>query len=237
LDDRWRAREPLRAETGAFTAANIVVLAVVLVAASVAAVLLGRTMAAAVSIDEKAETIARTGRGINISTDAIIRLNRTNDLARSIRDSVAPLDGRLSAIIAAGRSVEATAQAIDTTAARINTIAADILSTAGDIDATAGDIHDAAKAINATAGGINREAAEILDVAERIEFDVAQINRNLDDTIALAERVLSDTQDILGQAVAAHQTTACLDQKLVGRNGNDGHCSGLAEEGDGEGDG
>ena len=238
-----RVTAPTRGEAGAFTVSSVLVLVVVLAAAGITAALLWRTMAAAQSINDKAATIARTGRGINIATDSIIALHRTNQIAAAIRDNVAPLDEKLAAVITAAEQVDGTATSIDDTAGsiatlaeRIDGVAATIDERATTIDERAGEIAQTAQTIDAsateiegTASAINQEAAEIIDVAERIDADVRRINLNLDTTIGLAESILDDTGDIVAQARGAHVTTACIDDKLAG--GSDGHCGGLGEGG------
>ncbi|MCA1683667.1 MAG: hypothetical protein LC708_00830, partial [Actinobacteria bacterium] len=62
--------------------------------------------------------------------------------------------------------------------------------------------------------GINGQAAAILDVAQRIDVDARNINANLDETIGIAEDIEGDTTDIVGEAVEARQTSACIAEKL-----------------------
>ncbi|MBA3306725.1 MAG: hypothetical protein H0U25_12500, partial [Thermoleophilaceae bacterium] len=106
-----------------------------------AAVLLARTVQEAQSINDKAQNIATTGRGINTATDSVVQLTRTNNLARSILKSANPLETQLGGIVS-------TAQGIDGLAGSIN-------STAGSINSTAGSINDSAGRINTSAGSIN----------------------------------------------------------------------------------
>lgn len=200
-----------RGESGIIALANIVVLGVVVLAVGTAAVLLGRTLTAAQRINEKADNIAKTGSGINIATDAVVQLNRTNETASSILTTAKPLEGKLAKIV--------------DLAASIDKLGASINSTAGEINNTAGAINNTAGAINSTAKGINSQAAAILDVGRRIDDDVRQINTNLEPTLALARGIKSDTGNILTQAKAAHRNAACIDRKAGGTRGNDGHCS------------
>ena len=65
-------------------AVTLAVVAVVLVAA---VALLLRTATLANNIDRKIENIAQTGRGINEATDAILELDTTNNLGRSILET------------------------------------------------------------------------------------------------------------------------------------------------------
>lgn len=173
---------------------SVIVLGVVVAALAAAIVLLTMTMTTAMSIDDKAEQIAKTGRGINTSTDAVLQLNETNELASSILDTAQPLEGQLNEIVSLAQ--------------RINGLAGSINSTAGDI--------------NSTADGINAEAADILATAQSIERGVAQINENLERTIALARAIKGDTGNILLEAIDAHESAACIDAKLGGTG--DGHC-------------
>lgn len=205
-----RVRQRFHAEDGLATMVSIVVLVVVLGSTGVAAGLLARTMNEANSINEKAADIAATGRGINTATDAVVQLSRTDEVAGSILTTAEPLEGQLAQIVGLAREIDE--------------LAASINGTAGAINGTAGKINNTAGAINTTAKGINAEAAAILDVAKRIDVDVQTINENLDDTIAIARAILGDTNNVLVQAVDAHQNAACIDGKVAGSSGTDGHC-------------
>ena len=192
-------------DAGAAILGLVVTVLVVLVAAG----LLQRTASIASSINEKAKDIALTGRGINESTDSIIQLNRTNELATSILSSAVPLQGKLAEIVNQANTINGSAGSIN--------------GTAKGIGGSATSIGGAASRINGTAGGINGEAAKILDVARRIDRDVAQININLDGTIPIANAIKSDTGGIVGQAVNAKVNAACINGGLLraegGRNG------------------
>lgn len=222
-----------------------VVLVAVVAALGVTTWLLIRTVDAADDIEEKSARIARTGRGINDSTDAIVQLRRTNEIARSILDSVRPLDQQLGTIVARSQSIDDTAGAIDATAGAINQTAATINSevrvitgeahditrtavgirgTAGRIETEADDILVTSRKIDRTATGINRQAAGILETARTIDRDVRLINVFARNSIDIARRIERDTTDILDQTLAAHQTAACIDQRLGGRAGRDPHC-------------
>lgn len=228
---------------------NVTIVALLAVAALVAAVLLLRTMQVANRIDRKAQHIAASGRGINLSTDSIIQLSRTNTLALSILRSAKPLNGQLTRVVGRARSINGTASRIDskagtiaTTAGRIDDSASSINDSASRIDDSASSINSSAQAINgtareigstaraisATAGaisttarGINLGAGMVLDVARLIDRDAAAINRGLDQTIGLAGSIKVDTGDILGQARSAKDTAACINNKLPGGGGGD----------------
>lgn len=231
----------------------VVVLVVVLSVVGVTTWQLIRTVDAASDIDAKAELIARNGRGINIATDAVVQLQRTNRIAHGILDATRPLDDELQAIVARSRSINMTAGAINGTAARINGTAGEIDSTsgairqtsgaigttaqnitgrvgkidtvAGEINATAGAIDETAGTIEGAADGINSEAAQILDVARRLDNDVRLINVHLNNSIKIAAQIERDTGNIVSQAAQAHQTAACIDRRLLGQAGFDGDCS------------
>jgi methyl-accepting chemotaxis protein len=199
-------------DRGVIALSSAVILLVVLTAVGTSAGLLYRTLGAANRINEKADSIAESGRGINIATDSVIQLSRTNEVAESILGSAQPLEGQLTDVVA-------LAQEIANLAVSIN-------GSAGTINATAGTINSTASAIGATAGGINSEAAGILAVAKRIDTDVATINRNLDATIEIARAIKDDTGNILGTAISIHRHAGCIDLKLLGGSGSDGHCQG-----------
>lgn len=208
-------------DAGAAILGLVVTVLVVLVAAG----LLQRTASIASSINEKAKDIALTGRGINESTDSIIQLNRTNELATSILNSAVPLQGKLTTIVNEANTINGSAASINGSAGSINGSAVSINGTAKGIGGSATSIGGAATRINGTAGAINAEAARILDVARRLDFDVAQINRNLDTTIDIANRIKSDTGGIVGQAVNAKVNAACINGGLLrAQGGSNGEC-------------
>lgn len=206
----------------------------------IAVVLLTQTLMTANNINTKAARIATTGRGINLATDSVIQLGRTNKTASSILETTKPLEGKLGEIVGlAGSldelaaSINGTAGAIDGSAAKINTTAGDINGTAGKInmtagaiDATAGKINTTAGAvqstaskINATAKGINSEAVVILATLRQVDKDVEGANASLDSTIGIANAIKGDTGNILAQAREANQTAACIDRKVGGASG------------------
>ena len=170
-------------------------LVIVVIVVAIAAVLLQRTASTAESINGKAERIARTGRGINTATDAVLQLRRTNQYASSILATAKPLEGELAEIIRLAKS----------------------------IDGLAGSINGTAGTVNGTARTINGTVATILGTARGINDSVEQINLNLDQTLAIANAIKSDTGNILGQAREAHANAACIDSGLPGGS-NDGHC-------------
>lgn len=198
---------------GVFSLAMAATLLAVLAAAGITAALLIRVTDAATDIDEKAEKIAVSGRGINIATDSAIQLRRTNELATSILGNVEPLDEQLATIVSLARDVDDVAASIDR---RVEVI-----------EGTASAINQVASDITATADAIATELRAILEVAELIDRDAMLINTNLDRTIELARAIHSDTTNIFGLARAAHQTTACIDQKLGGPAAADPHCESL----------
>jgi methyl-accepting chemotaxis protein len=222
-------------ERAAASTTNLVVIAVVIVAGLVSVTLLARTTRAANRINAKAERIAKTGQGINIATDSVVQLNRTNQTASSILASAKPLEGKVGQIVTLAQSIDGLATSINGTAGTINATGGKINGTAGEINGTAGRINKTAKdingtaraiagsagsinasalKINATAKDINTQAAAILDVARRINDDVAQINKNLDGTIGLANAIKGDTGNILGEAQTAQKYADCIDKRL-----------------------
>ena len=232
---RHRHQHSRFGERGVADVSNLVVVAVVLVAGLVSVVLLARTTGAANRINAKAERIAETGSGINIATDAVIQLDRTNETANSILGSAQPLEPKLAEIVSLAQAVDGLAASINGTAGTINATGGKINGTAGEINGTAGKINKTAKdinnsataieghagsingsaiKINGTAKDINGQAAAILDVARRINDNVAQINRNLDGTIGIAQGIKADTGNILGEAQKADAYAKCIDKRL-----------------------
>jgi hypothetical protein len=252
-DEAFQSR-PGGGDMRGFTLANAIVVAIVAVVVGVAAILLARTVQNAQTINDKAQNIARVGRGINIATDSVIQLNRTNRSATSILRSASPLEGQLDDIVGEARringlagSINGTAGAINSTARTVNGTAIDINDTAGQINQTARDINSSAgsilgsaetingtagqilssaSTINGTARGISTSARRILGTARRINTDVSLINRNLDVTLGIARGIKADTGNILGQAEAAHSNATCIDRHVLGAASGDGDCRG-----------
>jgi putative membrane protein len=187
-------------------------LIVVLIVVVIAVVLLQRTASTAESINKKAATISKTGRGINDNTDSILQLTKTNQLGTSILNSAKPLQGQLGQVVDLANS--------------INGLATSINSSAGSIDGTAKTINNSAGAINSTASGINSTASSILSVANSIKSGVAMINQNLDATIGVAQQIKGDTGAIVGGSgtglTQALHLAACINKELLGNPA--GHC-------------
>ncbi|MCA1697209.1 MAG: hypothetical protein LC749_22235, partial [Actinobacteria bacterium] len=131
-----------------FNVVSVVMLVVGVLVIGIAAALLARTLAAAQSIDKKAQTIAENAGNINFSTNSVIELNRTNELASSILSSASPLQGLL-------HTTDATARDIAGLAKSINTTAGTIKATAGTVNGTASTINNAATGINTSVGTIS----------------------------------------------------------------------------------
>jgi hypothetical protein len=182
-----------RGESGQATG----VLVIVVVVVAIAVVLLVRTAATAVSINDKAEQIARTGRGINQSTDAILQLEKTNALGASILETSKPLTGQVDRIVGIARS----------------------------IDGLATTITGSATTINGTARGIGGTVNSILGTGRSINNGVEQINRNVDTLIGLVRDVKGATGNILNVGGGIHRNASCIDAKtaVLGAPA-DGHC-------------
>jgi uncharacterized protein YoxC len=187
-------------------ASNALLLVVVLAVLVIAVVLLQRTASTAEAIDKKAQTISRTGRGINDNTDSILQLSKTNQLGSSILTSAKPLEGQLGQVVDLANS--------------INGLASSINSSAGAIDGTAKTINSSAGAINGTANGINTTAASILTVANSIKSGVAMINTNLNATIGVAQQIKGDTGAIVGGGgsglTSGLHLAGCINKELGG---------------------
>lgn len=168
---------------------------VVIVVVALAAVLVNRVAWTASAINAKAGRIAKTAVPINEATDAVLNLDRTNQLAGSILETAKPLSGQLGEIVR-------LAQAVDRLAISINGSATDI---------------------DGTAKGINSNASGILGTARSIDRGVQQIIRNLNETLGIVGNVKGDSGNILAQAVQAHDSAACIDRSLPGGT-NDNHC-------------
>ncbi|MGH3788276.1 MAG: hypothetical protein ACRDRG_17405 [Pseudonocardiaceae bacterium] len=158
------ARTDARARSGGaglFNMVSVVVLVVGVLVIGIAAALLARTLAAAQSIDKKAQAIAGNAGQINVATNSVAELNRTNELAASILQSAKPLQGQLNTVDATARDIADLAKSIDETARTINATAGTINRTAGTINNTAGDIAARVGTIKGTAGTIDNTAGDI----------------------------------------------------------------------------
>ena len=126
---RSGARSGRSGGAGLFNVVSVVILVVGVLVIGIAAALLARTLAAAQSIDKKAQTIAENASKINVSTNSVMELNRTNELASSILSSAKPLQGLLSTADATARDIAGLAKSINTTAGTIK-------DTAGTVNGT-----------------------------------------------------------------------------------------------------
>ena len=120
---RTDARSGGSGGAGLFNVVSVVILIVGVLVIGIAAALLARTLAAAQSIDKKAQTIAVNAGKINVATNSVIELNRTNELASSILSSVKPLQGLLNTVDATARDIAGLAKSISTTAGTIKATA------------------------------------------------------------------------------------------------------------------
>ena len=190
MSQRWRLA---RSERGQ---ASFSVVAV-LVATLLAAVLVNRVAWTAESINKKAERISKTATPINAATDAVLNLDRTNELAGSILTTAQPLQGKLAEIVRLAKSV----------------------------DGLAASINGSASTIDGTAKSINGDASGIVATAQSIDRGVKQIITNINTTLSIVSSVKGDSGNILGQAQLAHRLAACIDQGLPGPGSPaDGHC-------------
>jgi len=171
-----------RSEAGQATGTLIVVVIVV----AIAVVLLTRTALTAVSINDKAESIAQTGRGINASTDAILQLDKTNQLGASILETSKPLVGQLDRVVAVARS----------------------------IDGLATSITGHAVSINNEIRGINGQTTAILATAQSINRGVEQIDRNVDTTIDLARDIKLTLDDVLRVERGINRNAVAINNKI-----------------------
>lgn len=132
---RTDARSGRSGGLGLFNTISVVILIVGVLVIGIAAALLARTLAAAQSIDKKAQTIAENAGKINVATNPVIELNRTNELASSILSSTKPLQGLLNKADATARDIAGLAKSINTTARKIE-------ATTGTIDGPATTINN-----------------------------------------------------------------------------------------------
>ena len=204
-----------------FTVASVITLVIVVVVVAVAAILLGRTVQEAQSINNKAQNIAKNGRGINTSTDSVIQLTRTNKLATSILGSARPLDSQLGGIVATAQGIDGLAGSINSTAGTINTTAGSLNISAGRINPSSDGINSAAGAINTSASSINGSALSIngsVDsinaAAGRINVDAGRINATAGSINTSARRIDRTAGSILGTARQIDTDVRLINQNL-----------------------
>ena len=149
---RTDARSGVSGGAGLFNVVSVVILIVGVLVIGIAAALLARTLAAAQSIDKKAQTIAQNAGKINVATNPVVELNRTNELASSILSSAQPLQGLLNTADATARDIAGLAKSIDQTARTIETTAGTVNGTAATINDTAGGIDHSVGSIDQTTG-------------------------------------------------------------------------------------
>jgi methyl-accepting chemotaxis protein len=205
------ARGRRRDETGQAVSSGLLLI-VVLVVLVIAVVLLQRTASTAESINGKAATIQKTGRGINDNTDSILQLTATNKTASSILATAKPLQGELAQIVDLAGSIDNLGKSIN--------------GSASTIDGTAKTINGSAGAINSTANGINSTASSILAVANSIKTGVVIINQDLDKTVLVAQQIKGDTGVIVGGGstglTAALRFAGCINHDLGGNSAGSG---------------
>jgi len=189
MGHRWK---PTPGERGQASFSVVAAIVTVLLAG----VLVNRVAWTAEAINKKAGNIAKTAVPVNEATDAVLNIDRTNELAGSILATAQPLEGKLGEIVRLAQSVDALATSIN--------------GRAGEIDGTA--------------KSINGEATGILATARRLDTGVKQIVTNLDTTLGILTPVTADADSIINLARAAHKQAACIDQTLPG-NAGDPHCS------------
>jgi methyl-accepting chemotaxis protein len=185
----WRTRS----ERG--QASFSVVLALITVV--LAGVLVNRVAWTAEAINKKAGHIAETATPINKATDAVLNLDKTNELAGSILTTAEPLQGKLAEIVRLANSVDGLAKSINGTASTVD----------------------------GTAKSINGNATKIVGTAQSIDRGVKQIITNLNRSLEITGAIDSDATNILSQAELAHRLAACVDGGLPGPGSPaDGHC-------------
>ena len=183
---------PVRDERGQGVPVLILVVVVVVVAVG----FLTRTLLLGLSIDDKAEKIAKTGRGINTATDAILQLDQTTGLVESIKQSTEPLEAKSNTIVG-------QAAAIDGTASSINNSANSINSSVEGIGSAVSSIQSLARLVDRDARNININVRTVIETADTIHSrDLQDVIRAVDRTEANASRIATALCSTLGPPVA-----------------------------------
>ena len=167
MRQRWR---PVRDERGQ----GAIVLVILLIVVAVTVLFLTRTLLIGMSINEKAEDIASTGRGINTATDAILQLDRTEGFGKTIHESTDPLEGKVNRIIAQATSIDNTASSINNSATSIGGSASSIGGAVTSIQSLARLVDRDARLINENVSGTRRIAADIGNVLVGVNNALAE---------------------------------------------------------------
>lgn len=178
---RWR---PVRDERGQGVPVLILVVVVVILAVG----FLTRTLLLAISIDDKAEKIANSGRGINTATDAILQLDQTAGLGQSIKNSTEPLEAKSNTIVGQAATIDGTATSINDSANSIN-------SSAEGIGSAVSSIQSLARLVDRDARNININVRSVIDTAVAINTD-SPGNRDLEDVIRALNRTETNARNI-----------------------------------------
>jgi methyl-accepting chemotaxis protein len=155
----------------------------VVVVVVVAVGFLTRTLLLGLSINDKAEKIAQTGRGINSATDAILQLDQTNALGQSIKNSTEPLEGKSNIIVGQAASIDNTASSINSSAESIN-------SSVSGIGSAVSSIQSLARLVDRDARNININVRTVIETANAIH------SRDLNDVIRALGRTERNASDI-----------------------------------------
>ncbi|MFI5626430.1 DUF1059 domain-containing protein [Nocardioides sp. NPDC051685] len=198
------------------TMAGRVSIVMVSIAALLMIALLYRTQTNAAAIQEKAALIAQSGRGINEHTDSLLQLNKTNELAGDIRDSLAPLNRDMGEISSLSGAAASNLESINSSSRSIEGSAKSIDTSTRAIDRDVRAIADAIPAVNTRLEGINGNAAGILSTAESLARGIDLIGSDLDSTAGLATQVLRDAQGIRTRLDTTRHYASCIDNGLNG---------------------
>jgi hypothetical protein len=159
---------------------GIIAVVISVVAFVIAAFLLYQTVAVAVSIRRKADTIEDNAVSINASAASIARLVQTEGTLASILETSKPLVPSLDQIIDVGSTIQGQATSIN------------------------GSI----QAINGSTRGIGAEISTILGTARTISGDISTINNLLDRTIGVI-RDINVESDTIETSLASAETSTC----------------------------
>lgn len=198
------------------TMAGRVSIVMVSIAALLMIALLYRTQMHAAAIQEKSASIAQSGRGINVYTDSLLQLNKTNELTGDIRDSLTPLNRDLRGISSLSGAAASNLESIEYSSRSIEGSSSSIETSTRAIDRDAKSIADAIPAINTRLEGIDGNAVGILSTAESLARGIDLIGSDLDSTAGLATQVLRDAQGIRTRLSTTNHYASCIDNGLNG---------------------
>lgn len=180
--------------------------------------LLHRTQSNAADIRATTVQIAESGRGINSYTDSIVQLNRTNELAASILQSVKPVGANLDGVASLASQIDGSVGSIKRSSNSIDRSSTSIEQSSASIRDEVLGISSSIGPINGSLQGINANAAAILATATAIRRGVDMVSTDLASTARITGQILLDAQGIHTGGARTEHLARCIDNGLNGNS-------------------